>query len=573
MPSQYRYLLTRLRIEQTRLLNWGEHIGLMEISLGASSVKLGLNHNIINDLLLEIQAAFRGCVNIQADYSSFAKNSDPIAHSVSERNVHKNSARKAFLERVLAIPDASSRATARLQWAMVRKDKFESLIDKLIALNDRIESILDRDALGEIRAMQAQSNLMLLQVTDEVTQLRTLVDALTITRHLQHGEALNTLSPHYLVSAGTESESAVAGLARFKAEAALVDIDIAYQSSDYIELAEISLERSISRIQGSSYGKLRSFGHYRQSQVWLEWREQVEEARPSPKIQEQVERRVEQLTALLCSKVKPPLFRSPTCLGYVRDHRDEIPRYALVYELESPLRSNAAKIRTLREALTSHQMPSLGDRLALACAIAESVFYLHTVSWLHKDITSDNIIFVQSHSMEDSGNYKQVPEITSPILSGFDYSRPDLVDERSFRYNTVVANQLYRHPDLLQLKTRRSQKSHDLYSLGVVLVEVALWQTIEAIVGIEVRQSQVLEIGRKLSTLDEKDNPLRQRLAAQVGDGFVGVISRCIAGGKSMGISSGSEETDPEMRTHMQQEFWDYVVKVLQSYQHCLSSP
>lgn len=451
---------------------------------------------------------------------------------------------------------------------MIKKDAFEDLINKLIALNDRIESILDRDALGEIRAMQAQSNLMLLQVTDKVTQLRVLIEALNITRQPQRCDAYLTSSPFRPIPAGVdiESTSTVASLAEFKAEAMLVDMNIAQQAPKCIDLADIALECSSGHSDVFRHKKVRSTGQYQQRHVWLEWRENVDETRLSSEIQEQIHTRVKQLTALLCNKNKSPLFRSPICLGYVRDDSDEMPRYALVYDFEAPSRSKDATLRTLREALTSQQVPSLGKRIALACAIAESLFYLHTVSWLHKDIKSDNIIFIRQHSGETPEDGKEVADISSPILSGFDCSRPDLVDEYSFRYSTMVANELYRHPDLLQLKTQRYQKSHDMYSLGLVLIEIALWQPIEAIVGIQVRQSHLLEISKKLARLDDKDDALRLRLAAQVGDGFADVVSRCVAGAEGIDASSGSEETDPDVRARMQEVFFDEVVKRLQDY-------
>ena len=557
MPSQYQYLLTRLRIEQTRLLTWGEHIGLLETSLEASSAQLGLNHNIINDILLEMHSAFRACVNIRSEYSPFA-----ARHSPSHRQ--DSTTRKAFLERVLAIPDLPSRATARLQWAIIRRDTFEELINKLIALNERVESILDRDALGEIRAMQVQSNLMLLQVTDKVTQLRVLVEALNISRQPQcvgYDPPPSSLHP---APTGREFDSTVASLAQFKAESMLVDGSIAQQAPNCIDLAEIMLERSQGSHHAASNVKIRSSGRYQQRRVWLEWRQKVEDHHPSPETQEQIDARVRQLTALLCNKDKPPLFRSPRCLGYVRDDSDPVPRHALVYDMESCPRTNCASLQTLRGLLTSQQMPSLGKRFALARAIVESVFYLHAVSWLHKDIKSDNIVFIRRFNQEAPVDGEQLVDTTSPILSGFDYSRPDLIDERSFRYdNAVVTNELYRHPDLLQLKTKRYRKSYDMYSLGLVLAEIALWQSVEAIIGIEVRQTQLLKISKTLAKLNEQGNALRLRLAAQVGDGYADAICHCVAGGHSIdtSLSSGLEETDTEVRASMQEAFFEKVVK------------
>ena len=94
---------------------------------------------------------------------------------------------------------------------------------------------------------------------------------------------------------------------------------------------------------------------------------------------------------------------------------------------------------------------------------------------------SDSIVFVRqvSDSNNSIDNSKLVAMIDSPILSGFDFSRPDLIDEQTFRNATTVERGLYCHPDLLQFKTGRFHKSYDIYGLGLVLLEIAFWQPIE----------------------------------------------------------------------------------------------
>lgn len=537
------------------MLNWGENIGLLEASLEVTSTNLGLNHNVISDVLLEIQAAFRGCVDVQKKYGPFIEQSTML--SPSQPNRQRVSTRRVLLERVLAIYDKPARAATCLQWAMIKKDSFSKLVNKLIAFNDRMESFLDRNALEEMHSMQIQSNMMLLQVTDEVTQLRLLVEALNITRQLtEHGTYVvsSVLRP---TSRGRRPENTVASLAQFKAEASLVERDVLQQDPIRIDLPDIMLEIP-------DHESARSVGRYQQHDIWLEWREQVEDERPSPVIQRIIGQRVKQLAALLCTKDKPPLFRAPFCLGYTCDDRDEVPRYALVYKVEVLPRSKYLGLQTLRDALQILCMPSLGKRIALASVIAESLFYLHAVSWLHKGLRSDNIVFIRQQSLNTSGDHEDVANISSPILSGFDYSRPDLIDEQTFRNGMTVEHELYRHPDLLQLRTKRSRKSHDIYSLGLILIEIALWRPIEEIVGVQIRRSRLLEVGQKLAQLDERGNALRAELAAQVGDEYAEVVSRCVVGGKSIGASPGTEETDPDVAAPMQESFFENVVQKLQ---------
>jgi hypothetical protein len=68
MPKNFEHLRTRLKIEQARLLNWGENIGLVEELLEHPSQTLKLNQNLILDILVQIQAAFKAGVKIESKF-------------------------------------------------------------------------------------------------------------------------------------------------------------------------------------------------------------------------------------------------------------------------------------------------------------------------------------------------------------------------------------------------------------------------------------------------------------------------------------------------------------------------
>lgn len=547
--------MTRLSIEQTRLLNWADQTGLLQTSLKTTSARLGLNRNLIIDILLEIQAALHGCVKIQTEYDPFVK---PAGSDSGPQQKNEGAlAARSLLQRVIAISDKPSRVPSRLQWAMIKKDSFKTLVNRLIEYNDRIESFLDRNTLKDVHAMQLQSNIMLIQLTNEVAQLRLLSDAFKISRQVKGHDADQSSKGQKIASQVEQIESTAVELAQFKAEAALIERDILHRTPHYIPLSDIVSE-------GRDLLISHALGRYRNRVVWLEWREPIEDKPSSNVIQGIVHRRVKQLTALIGSQEKSPLFRTPSCLGYTCDDRDEEPQYALVYEVEHPPPSSFAGPRSLRRALSTLQMPSLGSRLALASMMAESLFYLHAVSWLHKGIRSDNVLFFQQESEGNANSDENTIDISSPVLSGFDFSRPDLIDEQTFRHSTSVKHDLYRHPDLIQFKTRRSRKSHDIYSLSIILIEVAFWLPIEETIGIEVRRSQVLEVSHRLATFDEPKNVLRSRLTAQVGEGYADVVSRCVVGGERIGAPLGSEETDPQVAAGMQESFFQNVVHRLQ---------
>lgn len=72
-----------------------------------------------------------------------------------------------------------------------------------------------------------------------------------------------------------------------------------------------------------------------------------------------------------------------------------------------------------------------------------------------------------------------------PYLLGFGFSRPGGYGEATFGEQSAVAstNQLYRHPEVQGQHPRRYVASDDIYSLGLLLLEIALWMPLAGIEG------------------------------------------------------------------------------------------
>lgn len=517
---------------------------------------MGMKQNVINDVLLEVQAAFRDCVDIQVKYGSVIHEEIPTPTNDSQQKVPRH---KSLLYRVLAISGKPTRATGCLQWALVKKDSFKLLIDKLIAFNDRMETLLDRSSVEQVHALQVQSNMMLLHVTNEVSELRVLFEALNIRRKPWDNAGPDIEGP----TTQGRLETTIASLAQFKAEAVTFQKAVMQQTPTLINFVDLEL-MDFDSVES------RSFGRYQNHHIWLEWREQAEE-RPPIRIQRIIEQRVMQLTALLCCKNKPILFRSPCRLGYVRDDSEGVPQYALVYHAGQSSESKRTEIRDLRAMFTKMSTPSLGTRMALASALADSLFYLHAVSWLHKGIRSNNVVFIMKSESAGRNDEEEgvirgpANSLSSPLLSGFDYSRPDLIEENTFHNVRSPAHDLYCHADLLQMKANRSRKAHDIYSLGIVLIEIAVWQPIESVLNVQVRRSRLLEIGHKLAKLNERGSALRAELAARVGDGYVRAVNTCVSGESGSLTRPGAEEADPSVASEKQNMFFEKVLQVLQN--------
>lgn len=114
---------------------------------------------------------------------------------------------------------------------------------------------------------------------------------------------------------------------------------------------------------------------------------------------------------------------------------------------------------------------SLTQRFKVAQGIARSLNSLHVDKWVHKSFRSRSIVFFQD------------PEgllIDRPYLVNFEYSRSTST-ATSYTYDDDKEKNPYRHPQRQRPPQKSFNQSHDLYALGLVLLEIGLWQTIATI--------------------------------------------------------------------------------------------
>ena len=184
------------------------------------------------------------------------------------------------------------------------------------------------------------------------------------------------------------------------------------------------------------------------------------------------------LVDLLRTSPKPAGYRILDCQGYVRDDFRFEERYALIFKVPPMFTSSSdMSFYTLHELLRSKddeitplEYP-LAERYRLAGLLANSISYIHFAGWLHRGLESRSIVCFST------ANEKSVRH---PYLSGFGYTRPDNPGEISQNDMSTTSN-LYRHPDYqLPSPTKKFRRSYEIYSLGVVLLEIGLWRRISS---------------------------------------------------------------------------------------------
>ncbi|KAF5599893.1 kinase catalytic domain-containing protein [Fusarium pseudoanthophilum] len=269
----------------------------------------------------------------------------------------------------------------------------------------------------------------------------------------------------------------------------------------------------------------------------------------SAEIKEASQNQIHDLALLLHSEKKPQEFRTLECIAMVDMPvaEEEDAKYGLVFKLEE-----GQQVFTLLELLSrdGSTPKSLTERMKLVKLLSKTLLFLHLGSWLHKGIRSDNVLFLSSDiSSVDLG---------AAYLGGFDYSR-------LFRETRLTQNvgdnryqNLYRHPDRQGLPVQENGESADrppfsykadLYSLGVVLVEIGLWSPIIEL--LDAKGSQDEDRGVREAILD-----MIPEVRMRMGDAFADAASTC--------LRSDFENGEAGQPESVQEAFYLSVVRLLE---------
>ncbi|KAF5622107.1 kinase catalytic domain protein [Fusarium tjaetaba] len=269
----------------------------------------------------------------------------------------------------------------------------------------------------------------------------------------------------------------------------------------------------------------------------------------SAEMKEASQNQIHDLALLLHSEKKPQEFRTLECIAMVDMPvaEEEDARYGLVFKLEE-----GQQVFTLLELLSREGSTpkSLTERLKLVKLLSKTLLFLHLGSWLHKGIRSDNVLFLSSDvSSVDLG---------AAYIGGFDYSR-------LFRETRLTQNvgdnryqNLYRHPDHQGLPVQENGESADrppfsckadLYSLGVVLVEIGLWSPIIKL--LDARGTQDEDKSVREAILD-----MIPEVRMRMGDAFADAASAC--------LRSEFQTGEPGQPESIREAFYQSVVRLLE---------
>lgn len=476
----------------------------------------------------------------------------------------------------------------RVLWAAFDKDSFEDLLQRFSTLNDNMTDILDARLQTEIHRTTQDTNRGVLQLHKDMSSLRRLVQALDIkmSARTYHVPTL----PPYSAEDDTSGIRLLTQLAKFKAFNESMDLENKHPWDDAtaktLELGAPNTEKANTKIdrasillnsqKNSSETPIRCEAIYTRrdgtkQNVWIEWKEYENQKPGAPSPPLGIVDRVQKLAALLHHSPKPEAFRVPHCLGYFDNAKhsegsdldsegeEDVgdPRIGFVFE--KPKEEGVSPITppiSLFDLLSTRK-PRVTDRIKLAHATANCLLYLHSVNWLHKGLRSHNIVFFPI-----TNGRSALIDWSKPYLSGFDFARPARADEMTEVPGDVPAYNMYRHPSTqgFGFGPRESfRKSFDIYSLGVVLVELAHWKTIDKILDIEVGK---VRLAAKIKDMLMEEKQIAD-VGANMGELFENATRTCISGGKELGIDESDDETSDAVAAKLSMGFYENVVKKL----------
>ena len=127
-------------------------------------------------------------------------------------------------------------------------------------------------------------------------------------------------------------------------------------------------------------------------------------------------------------------------------------------------------VRSLRQLLLSGQPHhSLTDRFEMAKQLANAVYYVHLYGFVHKNIRPETILNL-GKADEGEGVPSTCCLVGFNVIRNADGQTYPVIDQR-------WETNLYKHPLRQGPNTDYFVMQHDIYSLGVCLLEIGMWET------------------------------------------------------------------------------------------------
>ena len=444
-----------------------------------------------------------------------------------------------------------------VNWALGDKKKFTEMITKLVERNNGLNELLEASERVALRRYMDQlatttpllasiSGASFLHMVQE--QVATTSRSTLPTAQQQSSDDSDTDDMRQLVeirqrgiAIEQEGASTVSGQASSFGRSTDSGAKVARLSPSRIARSDLTYP-----LGENPASKRRIHAHYNKTQPTI-----VEirhySSRTKPQQRETLKRRVELLTENLHQSSRLADFSILDCIGYLEDEENFHFGVAFSYPKDGADQTVLSLKDRMNQDRSKGAVRDLDARLEVASVLTRTFWRLHVVGWLHKSFRSDNVLFFETSDVAEG-------RLAQPYVCGFDFSRQDSPTELTENVPTVLASQsydveqsLYKHPDLdrrqpvvplpddtddeiaakrvaaLELAREfRYRKAYDIYSLGIVLLEIGLWYPITSMY----KTSGVRTVVDFRPKLDSFVEELRYR----VGRKYYIVVKKCLSG-------------------------------------------
>ncbi|PHH63669.1 hypothetical protein CDD81_5650 [Ophiocordyceps australis] len=463
-------LILNLEMERFRLLIWGQNSGLAPPPGQPPRLpsRLEAISSVINSHLDGIARLLQDAQVLRARYGLQETLEQPSSSATVRRLLERMQATLGAMgipsDATLGSNDGEMKKrlhwwdspAKRLRWAVCDLDRFSALVDDLASRISKLNQLLTETQ--QVSAQQDGERVSILLVGS-----------------VADGQAL-----HLLLAAAKQTPIPSATRARVENLAICANVPLPHLVPASLALSDFVLP--------PSFASKRRFLAAKTSDsvagaVHLFERKDFD-PNIGPREKRMLVARIQHLVSLL-SKPKTPEFKTPLALGCIHDaarfcwwmvHR--LPPFsAWPVSPSCQLGFEPVSLAALLHPRARFR-PPLEQRYALASHICATLSELFSSSWLHKGIRSENIIFCVPAMPEPGLLPAQSSQLLKSVLvCGFDYSRQESeqssIDKARLSGNVPTA--MFRHPSYQGDAAEGYKMEYDVYSLGLVLVEIALW--------------------------------------------------------------------------------------------------
>lgn len=514
-------IVCMLNLQEIQLVEWARRAGLLT---GQGLLDRRINANAVEETLLQLQTLLTDTKKLKKRYGldvQVVTSSAPMPQDtrsvISVNTGVSDTIRNSILARSRV--DQGHSVLQRFWWATVDKEKIEKLVADIHFLVRELWNLLDPWRQDDMIASTQSIAAGMISLNERFDQLTFLNEALAASRSYVSRDELRGDVDGLAISA--------------KIKAYRVGLEQIYERPFTEREPNLpSQQKLLGGLENLSAGKLSDFKPIDRSKtmgisIYENQIVFVEQKPLGPPMPQKSLIRAKTLAALL-NVSKSRTFGSLQCRGIIED-RDKV-RFVFHHPYPDSKEQQPRSLLELLHHRDGIKPPSLTERIKLALQVACLVQNFHRAGWLHKSLRSENVLFFY--------NNDDVPvraRLVEPVLAGFAFSRQDSPTEISEQPSAEPRNDIYRHPSALGEPTTSFTADMDIYSLGVILLEIAEWRAlrhlVDSVVDVVAETVPLNKIGEvRAFLIAGKGKGGTSRLQERMGDIYASATRMCLKG-------------------------------------------